>query len=695
MSYVDKVKVGNTTYDIQDAGAVRAVTGKGLSTNDFTDAEKAKLAGVEAGAQVNVDPEWSDIKHKPTTVAGYGITNAYTKDEVDTALDGKANKATTLAGYGITNAYTKDAVDSKLSDKVDKVRGKGLSTNDFTNAEKTKLAGIEAGAQVNVAPYWSDVQDKPTTIAGYGLTDDLNTALAGKVDVVSGKGLSTNDYTDADKLKLQATNVMYCTCNTSGDEAEKEITIVSPAGAELNYRDTAILCIKFSETNTSERTYFNINGTHYSVAVYGKIVQGGNRDYYGFANVPLLYMLYNGTIHYICGLEDIDTDTDTDTYTSAICDTPGDAQTKRAKCTDYVLRDGNYLHIIMKNDNTAQGCLFLTVGDTARGMIFINDVMSSDTNYTLPAGSYIIYYNNYNYYFRTDGKIPNITAVPTDAYTKGETDALLEYKADKATTYTKSEIDTKLANIEGATPEWDDVQHKPKTIAGYGIADAYTKSEVDAAIAGSTPNWDGIRNKPTTIAGYGLTDAYTKGQVDTALAGKVDKVSGKGLSTNDYTNAEKTKLAGIEAGAQANVDPDWSDVQNKPTTLSGYGIANAYTKGEVDTALAGKAAVATTLAGYGITDAYTRSEVNAAIAGVDVGDPDWSDVQNKPTTVAGFGITDAYTKSETDSALAGKVDTVSGKGLSTNDYTDAEKAKVAAMPGISISGNKLVISTLA
>lgn len=35
------------------------------------------------------------------------------------------------------------------------------------------------------------------------------------------------------------------------------------------------------------------------------------------------------------------------------------------------------------------------------------------------------------------------------------------------------------------------------------------------------------------------------------LSGKVDKVEGKGLSTNDYTTAEKTKLAGIESGANA------------------------------------------------------------------------------------------------------------------------------------------------
>ncbi len=49
-----------------------------------------------------------------------------------------------------------DALDSELSslftslsDKVDKVAGKGLSTNDYTTAEKTKLSGIATGAQVN------------------------------------------------------------------------------------------------------------------------------------------------------------------------------------------------------------------------------------------------------------------------------------------------------------------------------------------------------------------------------------------------------------------------------------------------------------------------------------------------------------------------------------------------------------------
>ena len=46
---------------------------------------------------------------------------------------------------------------------------------------------------------------------------------------------------------------------------------------------------------------------------------------------------------------------------------------------------------------------------------------------------------------------------------------------------------------------------------------------------------------------------YYHSKVKTALNNKVDKVSGKGLSTNDFTNALKNKLDGIAAGAQVNV----------------------------------------------------------------------------------------------------------------------------------------------
>lgn len=44
--------------------------------------------------------------------------NVYTKAEANTLLNGKADKATTLSGYGITDAYTKAQVENKISELV-------------------------------------------------------------------------------------------------------------------------------------------------------------------------------------------------------------------------------------------------------------------------------------------------------------------------------------------------------------------------------------------------------------------------------------------------------------------------------------------------------------------------------------------------------------------------------------------------
>lgn len=59
----------------------------------------------------------------------------------------------------------------------------------------------------------------------------------------------------------------------------------------------------------------------------------------------------------------------------------------------------------------------------------------------------------------------------------------------------------------------------------------------------------------------GSSDSYTMELLDDTtvdLSGKVDKVAGKDLSTNDYTTAEKTKLAGIAEGANKYVHPSYT-----------------------------------------------------------------------------------------------------------------------------------------
>ena len=63
---------------------------------------------------------------------------------------------------------------------------------------------------------------------------------------------------------------------------------------------------------------------------------------------------------------------------------------------------------------------------------------------------------------------------------------------------------------------------------------------------------------------------YFWNKVKTLLSGKVDKVDGKGLSTNDYTTDEKNKLAGIEAGANKTTIYDGLD-----STSTTYGLSAA------------------------------------------------------------------------------------------------------------------------
>lgn len=80
-----------------------------------------------------------------------------------------------------------------VNGKVDKVTGKGLSANDFTNALKTKLDGIESGAQVNTV----------TGVKG----DSETTYKIGNVNITKANiGLSNvDDTSDADKPVSTAT----------------------------------------------------------------------------------------------------------------------------------------------------------------------------------------------------------------------------------------------------------------------------------------------------------------------------------------------------------------------------------------------------------------------------------------------------------------------------------------------------------
>lgn len=88
----------------------------------------------------------------------------------------------------------------------------------------------------------------------------------------------------------------------------------------------------------------------------------------------------------------------------------------------------------------------------------------------------------------------------------------------------------------------------------------------------------------------GGTTKFTTGGAYTELAKKVDKETGKGLSTNDYTTTEKNKLAGISANAKKvessttngniKIDGTETTVYTHPTTSGNKHIPSGGSSGQ-------------------------------------------------------------------------------------------------------------------
>ena len=399
--------------------------------------------------------------------------------------------------------------------KVDKVSGKGLSTNDYTTTEKEKLAGIETGAtKVIVDTELSGSSTNP--LQNKAILGALNTLDGAKVDKVTGKGLSTNDFTTTLKNKLDGIE----------------------AGANKTTVDSAL---SSSSTNPVQNKVIN-------TALGGKV------------------------------------------NTSAITSD-------------------------LSGDSTSN-----VLSQAAGHKLWLREMFRS----------YGVSPSN-PYFTRYDGNSEQIETITTDisaSYSNNNWGVLYEYFRQtvfKMGVYgAGGSMITHLSGNDG----------QASTVAGLFIKDSgnqdswlstkltsyFTQSGVDAtaidsfkveALGGKYSAAEctlKITMFTTTAKTYELQISATNAESPTYTCSgwyclkdqKVDKVSGKGLSTNDYTTTEKNKLAGIETGA------------NKTT---------------VDSAL-------------------SSSSTNP--------------VQNKVI----------------NTALGNKVDKVSGKGLSTNDFTTTLKEKL-------------------
>lgn len=116
----------------------------------------------------------------------------------------------------------------------------------------------------------------------------------------------------------------------------------------------------------------------------------------------------------------------------------------------------------------------------------------------------------------------------------------------------KQKVYLKRSNVSGKTPTADQLQWGEVAVNYAAGSERLFVKNSSGDVISFLPDHVIIENEEVTAIALNDLDGRVK-DLSTVTSTKVDKVSGKGLSTHDYTTEDKTKLAGIDAGAQANV----------------------------------------------------------------------------------------------------------------------------------------------
>ena len=254
--------------------------------------------------------------------------------------------------------------------------------------------------------------------------------------------------------------------------------------------------------------------------------------------------------------------------------------------------------------------------------------------------------------------------------------------------YKKSQVDALLAAKADST-DLDDYYMKTQT---------YSQSEVDTKL--------GVKADSTALDNYyKKTETYSQNEVDTSLSGKVDKVTGKGLSQENYTSEEKIKLAGLNnyddtalAGRVTVIEGDYA---NKTYVNEQIANLDNLNKKIVDTLPIDSEADNNTIYMMKTTgssgdeyEMYTKIDGTLVLIGnTSVDLTGYAKTSDIPTNTSDLTNDSGFLTEHQD--ISGKVDKVAGKGLSTNDLTDELKTSYDdAVSKTHTHSNKTVLDAL-
>ncbi|HCI3059864.1 TPA: phage tail protein [Pseudomonas aeruginosa] len=229
--------------------------------------------------------------NNPTTLSGYGITDAYTKAATDGLLAQKASKATTLGGYGITDALNvSEAVTNPAANKLLRLNAAGqLPTSITGNAATASRLAAAITLSATGDATWAARFDGSSSVSGTLTLANTGVAVGTYTKVrVNAKGLVTSatsltaddiPWLDASKL---ATGILPMARGGTGNaigQAATALKLASPrtlaiagdatGSAAFDGSANATLDIRLANTGVTAGIYTKVN-----VNSTGRVIAG-------------------------------------------------------------------------------------------------------------------------------------------------------------------------------------------------------------------------------------------------------------------------------------------------------------------------------------------------------------------------------------------------------------------------------------